>query len=78
MQDLIDADSQQAFSEDRPLSVDPQYDIVEIRGHWVEGNCDYVAVLLSDQLSTNPFRPDRRRLLPPLHQRRNRWRLGVD
>lgn len=30
--------------EDRPSRVDPQYDIVEIRGHWVGGNCDYVAV----------------------------------
>ena len=44
IQDQIDTEALQAFAEDRPANVDPEYDIVELRGHWAAGNCDYVAV----------------------------------
>jgi hypothetical protein len=33
MQDQIDTEARQAFDEHRPASVDPAYDIVELRGH---------------------------------------------
>lgn len=40
-QDQIDREAQEAFDEPRPDHVDPDYDIVEIRGQWTDGNCDY-------------------------------------
>ena len=40
-QDIIDHEAQEAFEGARPANVDPHHDIVEIRGHWEAGNCDY-------------------------------------
>ncbi len=44
MQDQIDTEAGQAFEEARPANVDPAYDLVELRGHWTGGNCNYVAI----------------------------------
>ncbi len=44
MQDQIDTGARQAFDEARSAKMDPTYDIVELRGHWTGGNCDYVAI----------------------------------
>jgi hypothetical protein len=43
-QDVIDAEASQAFDGPRPDNVDPDYDYVEIRGYWADGDCDYIAV----------------------------------
>ena len=40
-QDEIDGRARRAFDGPRPADVDPDYDIVELRGHWADGNCDY-------------------------------------
>ena len=40
-QSAIDDAARAAFDDPRPSSVDPAFDIVEVRGHWVAGNCDY-------------------------------------
>lgn len=40
-QDEIDQRARRAFDGPRPPEVDPDYDIVELRGHWADGNCDY-------------------------------------
>ncbi len=44
MQERIDDQASQAFDGLRPANVEPEYDIIEVRGHWQAGNCDYVAV----------------------------------
>ncbi len=40
-EDEIDHRARRAFEGDRPAEVDPAHDIVELRGHWADGNCDY-------------------------------------
>lgn len=40
-QDEIDQRAREAFDSSRPGETDPAYDIVELRGHWTDANCDY-------------------------------------
>lgn len=40
-QDEIDDRARHTFEGVRPIEVDPAFDVVELRGHWADGNCDY-------------------------------------
>lgn len=40
-QEQIDQRAHIVFTQPRPADVEPDYDYVEIRGHWTAGNCDY-------------------------------------
>lgn len=40
-QDEIDAQARAAFEGPRPPDVDHDYDVVELRGYWAGGNCEY-------------------------------------
>lgn len=34
-----------SFTGSPPSAVDPAFDIIEIRGHWESGDCDYFATI---------------------------------
>lgn len=40
----IVAEAAESFGEPAPAEVDPEHDVVEIRGTWTDGNCDYFAI----------------------------------